>query len=44
MTRPVELLEPTIAAASRFDNAIGLVLGALAVLFLVVVLVFPERF
>jgi hypothetical protein len=30
--------------SSRWDNTVGLVLAALAVIYLILVLVFPERF
>jgi F subunit of K+-transporting ATPase len=33
-----------IAALSDYDNWIGLVLAVLGVIFLIIVLVFPERF
>ena len=33
-----------IFAVSRYDNAIGLGLAALAALYLIVVLVWPEKF
>ena len=36
------LLEAT--GAARWDNVVGLVLSVLALLYLILVLVFPERF